>query len=126
MLRRAYGWDPLTPPKELERFVSRHQMYFPKDFVMPTFLDNHDMDRFLLVAKGDKDALRRAAEAQMRLPGPPIIYYGTEVGLSQAVSTRSGGLHLSRTLMLWDDSQDNDLLDFYKELIASRKGAQNV
>jgi glycosidase len=86
------------------------------------FLDNHDMDRFLFIAKGDKDALRRAAAVQMSWPGPVVIYYGTEVGLSQPVSTSGGmGLHVSRTPMLWGDEQDKDLLDYYKMLIRNRK-----
>ncbi|MBC8330569.1 MAG: alpha-amylase, partial [Anaerolineae bacterium] len=84
-LRRAYGFS-LWEEEHLARFIERHSAYFPPDFVMPTFLDNHDMDRFLLIAGGDKDALKRAAAAQMKLPGPPIIYYGTEVGLNHTHS----------------------------------------
>ena len=106
----------------LESFLARHVAYFPPDFVMPTFLDNHDMDRFLYLAQGDKEALRRAARVQMQLPGPPIIYYGTEVGLSQGKSTREGmGLHLSRIPMLWGADQDQELLAYYKALIRERR-----
>ncbi len=37
------------------------------------------------------------AALQMRLPGPPIIYDGTEVGLSQRISIREGkGMHVNR------------------------------
>ena len=89
-LRRTFALGRWTEP-DLERFLARHCAFFPAGFLMPTFLDNHDMDRFLYLAGGDKSALRRAAAAQMRLPGPPIIYYGTEVGLSQARSTKEGG-----------------------------------
>jgi glycosidase len=100
--------------------VARHLDYFPADFLMPTFLDNHDMDRFLYVADGDKGALRRAAEVQMRLPGPPIIYYGTEVGMSQPTS-KHGGLTYSRLPMPWDGTQDKDMLAFYQQLIRKRR-----
>jgi hypothetical protein len=120
-LRRTYGlkrWQEA----DFQRFVGRHQAFFDPDFVMPSFLDNHDMDRFLFVAGGDKDALRAAAAVQMALPNPPIIYYGTEIGLSQAVSTRDGmGLHISRTPMVWGRDQDAALLADYKALIAARK-----
>jgi cyclomaltodextrinase / maltogenic alpha-amylase / neopullulanase len=109
--------------RDLERFVAKHYRYFPDDFVLPTFIDNHDVDRFLYVTGGDKHALRRAAALQMRLPGPPIIYYGTEVGLSQTASTTEGkGLHVSRTPMLWGDDQDSELLAYYKALIRARRG----
>ena len=105
------------------RFLVRHQAYFPDNFVMPTFLDNHDTDRFLFLAGGDGDALRRAAAVQMRLPGPPIIFYGTEVGLIQRRSTRDGGLHLSREPMVWGHGQDQELLAWYKRLIRERHNA---
>jgi glycosidase len=122
-LRRTFAFSVMTE-SDLERFIARHYAYFesPQGFVMPTFLDNHDMDRFLYVAKGDKDALRRAAAFQMRLPQPPIIYYGTEVGLSQSGSSRDHwGLEISRVAMPWGDAQDKELLAFYKEIIAARK-----
>jgi glycosidase len=91
---------------------------------MLTFIDNHDMDRFLFAAGEDKEMLRRVAEIQMRLPGTPIIYYGTEIGLSQTGATSSGGLEASRMPMVWDDRQDRDLLAFYQELIADRSKAK--
>jgi len=118
-LRKTFGWKTMRETA-LDEFTARHARYFPPDFVMPSFVDNHDMDRFLFIADGDKDALRRAAAYQMSLPNPPIIYYGTEVGLSQRVTANSGGLHQSRTPMLWGDEQDHDLLGYYKDLIRAR------
>ncbi len=79
------------------------------DFIRPTFIDNHDMDRFLFAARGIKTALRRAAAVQMRLPGPPIIYYGTEVGLTQRHGKEDGfGPEASRAPMVWGDQQDRE------------------
>jgi glycosidase len=46
---------------------------------MPSFLDNHDVDRFL--AGGSDSALRQALLMLFALPGIPTIYYGTEQGL---------------------------------------------
>lgn len=120
-IRRTYGWKTWTEA-DLERFATRHRSYFPGDFLLPLFIDNHDMDRFLYIAGGDKDALRRAAAFQLRQPGPVIIYYGTEIGLSQSVGVQDGmGLHISRTPMRWDGGQDNDLLAFYRRLIQERR-----
>lgn len=118
-LRRAFGWRVMSE-RELDDFITRHRLYFPQNFVMPSFVDNHDMDRFLWIAEGDKNALRRAAAFQMKLPNPPIIYYGTEVGLNQERSTHGNGLHMSRVPMLWGDEQDLDMLEFYKSLIQAR------
>jgi len=123
-LRQTYGWQE-WPVSRLQTFIERHYTYFPSDFLLPTFLDNHDMDRFLFIAGGDKNRLRQAAAVQMSLPGIPIIFYGTEVGLSQKVSTGGGmGLHVSRTPMLWGNNQDHDLLAYYQSLIQKRKQHQ--
>lgn len=119
-LRRTFALGQWSEA-EFERFLARHQAFFPEAFVMPTFLDNHDMDRFLYVAGGDREKVRRAATTQMRLPGPPIIYYGTEVGLSQTGSTREGhGLHVSRVPMVWGEEQDQELLAYYRAAIQDR------
>ncbi|GAB4439962.1 MAG: alpha-amylase family glycosyl hydrolase [Anaerolineae bacterium] len=123
-LRRTYGHGRWTEA-EFERAVARHLAFFPRDFVMPTFLDNHDMDRFLFIAGGDREKLRRAAAVQMRLPGPPVIYYGTEVGMSQAQGRREARrLEPSRAPMLWGADQDGDLLAYYKALIRARRAGQ--
>ncbi len=47
---------------------------------MPTFVDNHDVDRFL--ASGSDAALRQALLAMLTLPGIPTIYQGTEQGFT--------------------------------------------
>jgi glycosidase len=53
----------------------------------------------------------------MRLPGPPIIYYGTEIGLTQRKG-KADGLESSREPMRWGDDQDRELLAFYRARIA--------
>ncbi|MCI0713926.1 MAG: alpha-amylase [Chloroflexi bacterium] len=123
-IRRTFGWQSMSLA-DLDTFRERHAACFDQHtFIMPTFLDNHDMDRLIYVAGGHQAALMAAAEYQMQLPSPPIIYYGTEVGLSQEHSTRDGfGQHISRTPMLWGDEQDQQLLAFYKALIQQRKQA---
>lgn len=48
---------------------------------MPSFVDNHDVDRFL---KGGNDlALRQSLALIMTLPGIPTLYYGTEQGFKE-------------------------------------------
>jgi len=41
--------------------------------------DNHDMNRFLWMPRGNVDRVKLAATLLMTLPGMPVIYYGTEV-----------------------------------------------
>jgi glycosidase len=106
-------------------FIRRHEAFFPITFSRPTFLDNHDMNRYLWAAGGDQRRLRLAALCQFSLSGQPIIYYGTEVGLSQERDTRypdgRGVPEEARLPMLWGEAQDVNLLAFYKQLIALRK-----
>ncbi|QRN84013.1 alpha-amylase [Chloroflexota bacterium] len=105
-------------------FLTHHQAFFPDPFSRPSFLDNHDMDRFLWAAGGEKRKLKLAALCQFTLSGAPIIYYGTEIGLSQRKSvtqedTRFGVLEEARLPM--PDAKDIDLLEFYTGLIQFRK-----
>lgn len=115
---------------EFDAFVRRHLAFFPTDFVLPSFLDNHDMNRFLWVVRGDTRRLRLAALCQFTLPHPPIIYYGTEVGLSQRRDVRyadgSGHPEEARLPMLWGDAQDRELRHFYQRLVAMRRAAPDV
>jgi cyclomaltodextrinase / maltogenic alpha-amylase / neopullulanase len=116
----AYGTSDCAA---FEQFVSRHEQYFSSvNFSLPSFLDNHDINRFLWIAGGDTRKLKQAALCQFTLSAPPIIYYGTEIGLSQQADTRHVGLEASRTLMLWEaEAQDRDVFAFYQRLIAFRK-----
>ncbi len=58
--------------------------------LMPSFVDNHDVDRFL--AGGSEAALKQALLAIMTLPGIPVVYYGTEQGFTgQRAAMFAGG-----------------------------------
>jgi cyclomaltodextrinase / maltogenic alpha-amylase / neopullulanase len=116
----AFGtWDA----KKIADFLDRHEAFFPETFTRPSFLDNHDMNRFLWVARGDLRKLKLAALCQFTLMGPPVIYYGTEVGLSQRNDVMQHGRAIheeARLPMIWEDDQNRDLLAFYKDLIGLR------
>lgn len=122
-LRNTYAWESWDE-RRLDAFVKSHRRYFGDNFILPSFLDNHDMDRFSHVVQDDNDKLKRAAAKQMSLPNPPIIYYGTEVGLRQPLSTRQHNLDVCRVPMVWDERQDQDLLAFYKDLIRQRRSSE--
>jgi glycosidase len=128
-LRQFFAFDALAPA-EFDAFVNRHLAFFPSDFTLPSFLDNHDMNRFLWVVRGDTRRLKLAALCQFTLPHAPIVYYGTEVGLSQARDVRyadgSGHPEESRLPMLWGAAQDQDLLDFYRRLVAARRASPRL
>lgn len=95
------------------------------EFRLVSFLDNHDMPRFLWLAQGDTRRLKVGAVLQFTHPGPPILYYGTEVGLSQSADHTPFLTHQDRFFrepMVWEEEEwDRDLLSFYQDLIAIRK-----
>ncbi len=83
------------PPAELGFRIDSMMKIHADPWRMPTFVDNHDVDRFL--AGGDEAGLKQALLAMMTLPGIPTIYYGTEQGFREpraamfAGGYRSGG-----------------------------------
>lgn len=105
-------------------FLDRHEAYFPPGFSRPSFLDNHDMNRFLWAAEGEVQKLKLAALCQFTLGGMPVVYYGTEVGLSQERDVRQGTLGIpeeSRLPMIWGEKQNDDLRRYYQALAETRK-----
>ncbi|MGL6290396.1 MAG: alpha-amylase family glycosyl hydrolase [Silanimonas sp.] len=67
------------PTYELAWRIERTLAIHADPWRMPTFVDNHDVERFL--ASGDVAGLKQALMAMLGLPGIPVIYYGTEQGL---------------------------------------------
>lgn len=49
---------------------------------MVTFIDNHDMPRFISLCHGDIDSMSRALRVMLAWRGIPSLYYGTEVPLA--------------------------------------------
>ncbi|MFP4346611.1 MAG: alpha-amylase family glycosyl hydrolase [Anaerolineales bacterium] len=80
--------------------------YYDSEYVLPTFLDNHDKDRFLFEAGQNIDRLELAFVSQFTLEQPPVIYYGTEVGLTQYEAS-AGKPERSRARMLWGNYMSN-------------------
>ncbi|MEX2162428.1 MAG: alpha-amylase family glycosyl hydrolase [Anaerolineales bacterium] len=124
-IRRAYGYGSTTK-EAFDLFLKRHLEFFADSgLLLPTFIDNHDLVRFLHIAGEDKSKLRAAAELQFALPGPPIVYYGTEVGMTERmVEDQSDQLVGCRAPMVWNEEQDQELFAFYQSLIAARREAK--
>ncbi len=84
-----------------------------------TFLDNHDMNRFLHIANGDVEKLKEVAEVQFSLPCPVIVYQGTEFGMTHEKSMESYSSYgdlVARKIVPWHE-KDGKLFYFYKNLI---------
>lgn len=109
---------------QFEQFQGAHEAYFVgRNFARVSFLDNHDMNRFLWVARGDIRRLMQAAVCQFTHGAVPVIYYGTEVGLSQQRDVKQdnfGIMEEARLPMPWGKAQNQELFSFYQKLIKLR------
>ena len=112
--------QPAIPLGRFAAHVERSQRFFPDNFILPAFLDNHDMNRFLWVVGNRIDRLKLGIGLQMALGEAPILYYGTEVGLSQPRS-KAPFREEARHAMLWGSDQNAALYAYTKALIKLRK-----
>ena len=104
-------------------FYKLEEHYKNLKFILPTFLDNHDMNRLIFELANDKKLYKIASVLQFTMSQPPIIYYGDEIGLSQAMKIeelQSHGDVQARRRMEWEE-QDEELLQHYKRLCLLRK-----
>ncbi|MCA9935301.1 MAG: DUF3459 domain-containing protein [Ardenticatenaceae bacterium] len=121
-LRDVFAFNTMNVAA-FDAFLHQHDAYFPARISRPSFLDNHDMNRFLWIAKGDKRKLKLAALCQFTLSQPPVVYNGTEIGVSQERGIGdpdSHGMEECRLPMPWD-AVDGDLLAYYRQLIHLRR-----
>ena len=79
------------PTAELGHRIGSMMAVHARPHLMPTFVDNHDVDRFL--AGGSEAGLKQALLAIMTLPGIPTIYYGTEQGFAAQRQAMFAGGH---------------------------------
>jgi glycosidase len=79
-------------------------------------LDNHDTERLKTLIP-DNELRRLAQVLQFTLPGSPVVYYGTELGMS------GEGDPANRAPMRWDLANDKNAdLAWVKQLVQLRKG----
>lgn len=122
-LRYTFGARTWDLPK-FEHFLIAYEQFMAAGPGRVSFLDNHDMNRFLFVAGGRVELLKLAALCQFTLEPVPAIYYGTEIGMSQRVDISAGlfgGDAEARRDMSWHREDWNlDLLSFYQALVHMR------
>lgn len=109
-----------TTLDELLTNTLHHNADFPAALGQVHLLDNHDMHRFLWLAENDTRRLKLALAFVLALPGTPVIYYGTEVGLSQHEGPK-GKDAFAREPMLWGDAQDAALHAYTRWLLHLRQ-----
>jgi glycosidase len=106
------------PPAELAHRVASRMTLHADPHRMPTFVDNHDVERFL--NGGNEAGLRQALLALMTLPGIPVIWQGTEQGFTEQRAALFAGGHGSRGRDHFDTA--SPLYRYLRSVIALRRG----
>ena len=116
----------LSRSKKTSQFIAEincQSMYYKQQIseVMFNLLDSHDTERILTTAQGNTQLVKSALAFLFLQRGTPCIYYGTELELS-------GGMDPDcRRVMPWDRvSNNNDMLNFMKNLIQLRKETADI
>jgi glycosidase len=105
------------PTAELANRIEAMMRIHAQPHLLPSFIDNHDVDRFL--AGGSEAALRQALLAILTLPGIPTIYYGTEQGFREPRAAMFAAGYGSEGRDHFDTQAP--LFRFLKEAIALRR-----
>lgn len=114
---RGFAGDGSLRASELAATIEHQASTFPEALARTAFFECHDGDRLACLAQGDQRRIRVATALLLTLPGVPLLYYGTEVGMTQ---TESGDMDTqARQPMPWNN-HDERLLAFTRDLIALR------
>jgi glycosidase len=105
------------PAAVMQHRIASMLQHFPDPHRMPTFIDNHDVDRWL--ANGNEAGMKQALLALMTLPGIPTIYYGTEQGFRQPRAAMFAAGYQSQGRDHFDTN--SPMFTFLREVIALRK-----
>ena len=80
-LNRVFAEGQPTSELAYRLELTQDDSLFPEPNLLPNFIDNHDVARFL--SRGNLDGLKQATTFLMTAPGIPVIYYGTEQGFTE-------------------------------------------
>jgi glycosidase len=114
----------LLEDSALNRMIRSHLRKVPPDYYMVTFLDNHDMDRFIRYCDGNVETLLRAFELLLSLDNPVVIYNGTENCLSNEVEVNPMEAHSDlqvRNPVDWKNI-NRDFVEGFQALVKRYRG----
>ena len=121
-LIQNYSFNHEHSIKDIVNILNNHYNKFNSNYILPLFLDNHDMNRILFTCNNNKNILKKMAMIQFSIKQPIIIYYGTEIGMTQQQSiwnTCNHGDIYARQPMQWNNI-DEELFLFYQNLCHKR------
>ena len=108
----------------LAGYLESYRAGFPQKFSRPAFIDNHDMNRFFFTAEESVSAQEAALRLLYLMPGPPIVYYGSERELSQRKSIHAEnalGFDEARMAITWEQRKEHNSAIILREMAAFRQ-----
>lgn len=120
-IRRHIQSPEQTTIKQIIQTVEQQLSLHLQGYLLPTFLDNHDMERISLLAKGNLSLTALAFLLQLTLPHPPIIYYGSERAHRQTQNLAKSSHERDRYFrepMEWQEG--NEMAELIRNIIAFR------
>lgn len=116
-----------------------------KDFIISTFLTNHDQVRMMTLLKDDFK-MKMAATMNLTLPGTPFIYYGEETGTigqkpdeklrepfawdskdkTKNASWEDISSDLNKVSVDVQEKDEDSILNFYKQLIKVKNNYKSL
>ncbi|MFD2096444.1 alpha-amylase family glycosyl hydrolase [Corallincola platygyrae] len=103
------------PSEFLSYRLDQHMTAYQNPWIVPNFVDNHDVARFL--SKGSLPGLKQALTTILTIPGIPVIWQGTEQALNEPRQAMFAGGYLS------DEDQfdmESEMFQFIAELAQIR------
>jgi len=108
----------------LAGYLENYWAAYPREFSRPAFIDNHDMNRFFFTGQESVSAQEAALRLFYLMPGPPIVYYGSEQELSQRKSIHANdalGFDEARLPMDWEAQKEHNSAKVMREMAAFRQ-----
>lgn len=120
--------------KSFYELFAKDNVYFDLQKLL-VFIDNHDIERGFLTAKGDVNKMKIALTLLMTTRGIPQILYGTEIGMvgghshSKLRADFPGGFPNDKKNAFNEKDRteyENDIFNFLKKLIKIRKDYKEI
>jgi glycosidase len=114
---------------EIYKTLAQDYLYSNPNNLMP-FIDNHDVDRGMFIAKGDYAKFKIALTILLTSRGIPQIFYGTEIGINEGGhhgrirKPFPGGFPGDQRNAFTEEgrtSEENEIYKYLKRLIEIRK-----
>ncbi|MGS2719253.1 alpha-amylase family glycosyl hydrolase [Paraglaciecola aestuariivivens] len=103
------------PTDHLAYRIEQHMQVYDNPYLIPTFIDNHDMGRFL--ASGDLAGFKQALATILTIPGIPTIYQGSAQAMHESRQAMfKGGFMAEQDYF----NQDAELYKFIAKLAKIR------